>query len=127
MGEQLIAVVFSSQVKNQIGWDFLGIVETGRYRDYHGGSVDVGAPETRQFWHEVTRCQYEIRPGPSRLMRWGVWDAPAYDGLLAHGHDDLLISASLCAVLDRQEWPGTGESVVVEMPDPLAEIDAGQW
>ena len=43
-------------------------------------------------------------------MRWGVWETPACDGLIACGHEALLVSATLVAVLDGQEWPGTGES-----------------
>ena len=56
-----------------------------------------------------------------------MWETPAYDGLIAYGHDDLLISAALCAVLDEQEWPGTGPSAVVTQTDELDEIDAGEW
>ena len=48
------------------------------------------------------------------MMRWGVWETSACDGLVAHGHDDLLVRAALVAVLDKQEWPGTGESGIVE-------------
>jgi hypothetical protein len=44
------------------------------------------------------------------MMRWGVGEAPACDGLVIHGYDDLLVSATLVAVLDKREWPGTGES-----------------
>jgi hypothetical protein len=51
----------------------------------------------------------------------------AYDGLIAYGHDDLLISAALAAVLDRQDWPTTGASGVVARRDALEEIDAGAW
>jgi hypothetical protein len=60
-------------------------------------------------------------------LSWGVWDTPAYDGLIAHGHDDLLISAALCAVLDQQPWPTTGPSTVVHRPDELTEIDTSDW
>ena len=60
-------------------------------------------------------------------MKWGVWETPGYDGLIARGHDDLLISAALCSVLDKQEWPGTGESAVVWAGDVLEEIDRGAW
>ena len=44
------------------------------------------------------------------MMRWGAWETPAFDVLVAHGHGDLLLSATLVAILDRQEWPGTGKS-----------------
>ena len=60
-------------------------------------------------------------------MKWGVWETPAYDGLIARGHDDLIISAALTAILDKQDWPGTGESAVVEQRDVLEEIDQGEW
>jgi hypothetical protein len=123
LGERVIPVVFSEKVKSDLGWGFVGIVETGRYRDY----VADETQETRQFWHEVERCQYQIRPGASRSLKWGVWDTPAYDGVIAHGHDDLLISASLCALLDLQPWPTTGDSVVVQRPDVLDDIDSARW
>lgn len=123
LGDKVLPVVFSPKVKSDLGWDFIGIIETGRYRDY----VDDQAPDTRQFWHEVGACQYEIREGPGQAMKWGVWDTVAYDGLVAHGHDDTLISAALTAVLDKQDWPGTGVSATVKLPDLLDEIDAGEW
>jgi hypothetical protein len=119
----VISVVFSAKVKSDLGWNFLGIVETGRYRDY----IDDGKPDTRQFWHEVERCQYEIREGPGQGMKWGNWDTPAYDGLLAYGHDDLVMSAALTAILDQQDWPGTGPSAVIKRPDELEEIDGAEW
>ncbi len=123
LGETVVRFDFSSKTKSDLGWDFLAIVETGRYHDY----ADDQKPETRQFWYEVEHCQQNIRAGPGRLMSWGVWESPAYDGLIAHGHDDLLISAALTAVLDRQDWPGTGRSAVVETGDELEEIDKGGW
>ena len=60
-------------------------------------------------------------------MKWGVWEHPAYDGLIAHGHDDLIISAALCAVLDAQEWPGIAVGHAVQAPDVLSEIDKAGW
>ncbi len=123
LGDRLIPVTFSPKVKSELGWEFLAIVETGRYRDY----ANDGQADTRQFWYEVEACQYEVAESPSQRMKWGVWESPAYDGLIARGHDDLLVSAALTAILDKQPWPGTGESVVVAQPDPLDEIDRGGW
>jgi hypothetical protein len=122
-GGRVIPVVFSSKVKSDLGWNFVGIVETSRYRDY----ADDQQPDTRQFWYEVGACQYVIRDGPGKLMKWGVWDTPAYDGLIAYGHDDLLIAASLTSILDDQEWPGVGPSGTVERRDELEEIDQVEW
>jgi hypothetical protein len=122
-GGKVIPVVFSSKVKSDLGWNFLGIVETGRYRDY----FDDEQQDTRQFWYEVNNCQREVRPGPNRLLKWGVWDDVAYDGLIAYGHDDLIISAALTAILDQQDWPGSAEGASVEVGDVLEDIDDAEW
>jgi len=124
LGEKLVKVTFSESLKSQLGWDFVSVVETGRYRDY----VDDEQPDTRQFWYEVATCQYEVRQGQTQAIKWGVWESPAYDGLIAYGHDDLLISAALTAMLDKQTWPGTGQSAVVQTEDVLRKIDEeGEW
>ena len=128
LGEKVIPITFSPETKSEAGWNFLAIVETGRYQDYAPGvGADSGAPDTRQFWYEVEACQYQVREGPNKLLSWGVWDTPAYDGRIAHGHDDLLISAALCAILDQHQWPTTGPSTVVQRADPLTDIDAAPW
>lgn len=123
LGERVIPFQFSSRTKSDLGWDFLAIVETGRYRDY----IDDQEPETCQFWYEVSDCEREVGIGPTKNLKWGVWESPAYDGHIARGHDDLLISAALTAVLDRQDWPGTGPSAVVALPDVLQDIDEAEW
>jgi hypothetical protein len=45
-------------------------------------------------------CEFEVLPGPGKLMRWGVL-GPAV-------HDDMLISAALVSVLDGMEWQWRG-------------------
>jgi hypothetical protein len=120
---RVIPVLFSRKVKSDLGWNFLAIVETGRYRDY----ADDGAQDTAQFWYEVDACQREVRSGPNRLLRWGVWETPSYDGRIARGHDDLLMSAALTAILDGQDWPGSAKGATVETGDPLEAIDDAAW
>ncbi len=123
LGDKVIPVLFSPKVKSNLGWGFVGIVESGRYHDY----LDDQQPDTRQFWYEVKKCEYEVRAGPGNQIKWGVWETPGYDGLIAYGHDDLLISAALTSILDDQDWPTVGESFVVERRDELEEIDEGEW
>jgi hypothetical protein len=123
LGGRVIPVVFSTRVKSDLGWDFLAIVETGRYRDY----VDDGAADTQQFWYEVEHCEREVGIGDAKSVKWGVWEPPGYNGRIALGHDDLLLSAALTAVLDKQEWPGTGHSATVDQGDVLDEIDRAGW
>lgn len=99
--DRTIPFEFSSATKSDLGWDFLGVVETGRYKDF----AEDESIEYRQFWYEVEHCQKDIKGGPGHRIEWGVWEPPAYDGIIAHGHDDLLIATALVAVLDRQPQP----------------------
>jgi hypothetical protein len=89
---KVVPFVFSSQSKSQLGWDFLGLVESGRYKEY----VEDGESDTGLFWTQVEACGSQVASGPGKLLRWGVEDRAT--------HDDLLVSAALCAVLDRLDW-----------------------
>ena len=123
LGERVTPLVFTPKVKSDLGWGFVGICETGRYQDY----ADDQQPDTRQFWYEVEACQYEVREGPGQALKWGVWEATGYDGLVATGHDDLLIAASMTATIDQLEWTATGPSATVEHTDEIEEIDNAPW
>ena len=64
----------------------------------------------------------EINTGPGKLITWGVPDGtrdPATGELV---HDDLVISAALCAQLDEETW-GLAESEVVKAPDIFEEME----
>ncbi len=62
---RVIPVKFTQQVKSELAYGFLAIINTGRFRDC------VPAPETdRQY----AACEAEIIPGPRKIMRWGVPD-----------------------------------------------------
>lgn len=114
----VVPFTFSPKSKSDLGWQFLAVIGSGRFKDY----VDDGTAETRQFWYEVGACQYEVKEGPGKLLSWGVWESPRYDGLVARGHDDLLISAGMVAHLDGLVW-STGVSATIEPTDPLSEVD----
>ncbi len=100
-------VTIGARVKSDLGWGFLGICNSGRFQDY----ADDGAPETRQFWREVASCDYVVADGPNQYMRWGVAD-PAV-------HDDLLLSAALCALLDAEPPAPRAPTQLIEAPDVL--------
>jgi len=117
LGDKVIPFEFNTRTKSDLLWDFLGIIDSGRFKDY------VPADET--FWQQISSCEFEILEGPQKRVRWGVPDGTrdaATGGLV---HDDLLISAAMCAVLDDKEWSVSSFTFVIQGVDPLDELDKG--
>ncbi|MGI8404091.1 MAG: hypothetical protein ACR2OE_04885 [Thermomicrobiales bacterium] len=85
---QVIPFVFTSASKSKLGWDFLGLIDAGRFKEYMHDDDEV----TRLYHAQLRATTFEVMNGPGNVLRWSV---PARDG-----HDDLVISAALCAVLD---------------------------
>ncbi len=98
--------------KSDLGWDFLTVVETGRFKMFR----DDGSEDWRQFWTQVDECRYEVSEGEEKRMKWGVVDATV--------HDDRIISAALVAELDKVKWAIPQKSAVIEARDVLDEIDS---
>ncbi len=121
--DKVIPFVFSSSSKSRLGWDFLGVIESGRFKNYQS---QINTEEHRLqtlYYSQAEYCQYEVVPGPGNILRWGVPDSlrdPETGDLL---HDDLLLSAALCAELDNLDWALTGPAVIVPRVDPLNEMD----
>jgi hypothetical protein len=88
----VIPFVFSSASKSKLGYDFCGIVDGGRYKEY----APDGAADTAWFWRQVGAVEYRVRQGPTHVMSWGVPNPTV--------HDDLVMSAALVAVLDGLDW-----------------------
>jgi hypothetical protein len=105
-------VKFTQQVKSEIGWRFLSIIETGRFRDCAPtDAVDL----------QYARCISEILPGPAKTLRWGVPDgARGPDGLLVH--DDHLLADSLVSILDQLKWSLPSRTLIIQPKDPLDEM-----
>jgi hypothetical protein len=110
---RVIPVKFTQQEKSEIGWRFLSIIETGRFRDH------VHTDEVRlQYSH----CICEILPGPQKTLRWGVPDGTrGPDGELIH--DDFILADALTAKLDQLEWYLSTPALIVPGRDPLQDID----
>jgi hypothetical protein len=106
---RVIPVKFSQQVKSEIGWRYLAIIETGRARD-----LCLTDPVRLQY----DACQSEILPGPGKILRWGVPEGTrSTDGELIH--DDIILSDALIAILDRLEWSASTNLSASEGFDPL--------
>lgn len=113
---KVLPFIFSRKSKSDLGWQFLSVIETGRYHDYKRKDKLQA-----EFWLQCETTHMEIVPGPERRIRWSVPEGsrdPKTGELI---HDDLLISASLCAMLDENVW-GTSVSSVVDAYDPLDDL-----
>ncbi len=109
---RVIPVKFSRQVKSELGWKFLSIIDTGRFRDLAGNDLAR---------LQYTACRSEVLPGPGKLLRWGVPEgARGPDGQLIH--DDILLADSLVGILDSLEWHSHTELTSTEGFDPLVGI-----
>ncbi|HVN56507.1 MAG TPA: hypothetical protein VMT46_19425 [Anaerolineaceae bacterium] len=121
---KVIPFLFNGSTKSELGWDLLGIVETGRFKDWSSNNGKNGDDQLQEeFFHQLELCQMTIIPGPEHRMRWGVPDGtrdPATGELV---HDDLVLSAALVGVLDQQEWFLPGQTVILAGRDPLHSMD----
>ncbi len=119
--------IFSAKTKSRLGWGFLTVIDSGRFRDYATPDGD-GCRQSKlslAFFREAAFCQYHVQHGPEKLIRWGVPDGtrdPASGELV---HDDLLVSASLCALLDEENWTPHLPGLIIPGRDPMQEIDHG--
>ena len=133
---KVIPFIFNQASKSKLGWNFLAIVDAGRWKDFSAGSGLDGVQENLEnqvrlqeaFFRQLAFCQYELAEGPGKVIRWGVPDGrrdPATGEAL---HDDLVMSAALAGVLDEQKWGAAagGGTMIVRAKDPLMEMD-GNW
>jgi hypothetical protein len=123
---KVLPFLFSQSSKSRLGWEFLGVVDSGRFKDWAETPVGDGMRAALQalFFLQAQHCQYQVLPGPGKVLRWSVPDGfrnPKSGELL---HDDLLTSAALVAVLDGLEWAVSGPGWVLPRGDPLAEMDS---
>lgn len=113
--------IFTASTKSELGWKFLAMIDSGRFKDY---AVPPAARDAEQdsFVCQARLCQLEITAGPERRMKWSV-PASARDPHTGHpAHDDWIISAALCAVLDREAWNLAAPPLVIRRGDPLDEM-----
>lgn len=110
---KIIPVKFSQAVKSEIGYGFLAIINTGRFRDC------CPSPEVDK---QYTACVSEILVGPTKTMRWSVPDGTRdSDGLLVH--DDHVVTDAMTSILDRLQWMVTSPTLFVDVPDVLEAMD----
>jgi hypothetical protein len=111
LGERVTPFIFSASSKSALGWGYLALCQAGRFLDH----AEDGSPEQQQFWREVRAASYRLSAGPGQLMQWGVPEASI--------HDDLLISAAFCALLDAEAPSPHQTAQIVEAADVLTGVE----
>ena len=126
---RVLPVKFSASSKSDIGYRFLAIIETGRFRAFsqeneaivNSPPADPSRPSRNMVERQYMACRAEVLIGPQHTMRWGVPDGTRDE----HGeriHDDFVLADSLVAVLDRLEWSLHAPALIVPARDPLDEM-----
>jgi hypothetical protein len=138
---RVIPVKFNRQVKSELGWKFLSIIDTGRFRNcartatsgssaprlpHEGQTPTYGIlPAGDQVRLQYVSCLSEVLPGPGKNLRWGVPEgARGPDGQLIH--DDFLLADSLVGILDSLEWYSPNDLVIIPGFDPLSRCEGFQ-
>ena len=97
--------------KTKMAWDFLAMVDTGRWLEHKGNEIDVlksgfkpgkeryeilKEPELLQqmFYRELRACRIEPTGNPSNVS-WGVKDGTRDQATGRYLHDDLVMSAAM--------------------------------
>ncbi|MBK8421766.1 hypothetical protein [Candidatus Villigracilis saccharophilus] len=110
---RVLPVKFSQAVKSEIGYQFLAIINTGRFRDC-APSADVHK--------QYTACTSEILIGPAKTMRWRVPDGTRDEnGLLIH--DDYIMADALVSQLDKLQWMVSSPTLMTTPKDIFKSMD----
>jgi hypothetical protein len=122
---RLLRFKFTQSSKSDLGWKFLAIIESGRYKEHQplkeAQSASSDAQYQEEFFTQARACGMEILPGPGRLIRWSVPESARHPFTGQPLHDDWIFSAALCAALYNETW-GTAQSAVITPNDPLNDL-----
>ena len=114
---RVMPFVFSVSSKSSLGWNFLALIDSGRFKDYRDST-----PEKSCFLSEARACKYAISNGPEKRIQWSV-PAGTRDGQGQIVHDDWLMSAALCAALEEEPLVVSFPTQIISARDPLEEMD----
>lgn len=118
---RVISFVFNSATKSRLGWDFLSLIETGRYKEY-ALPTDSREPYQEEFFRQARLCTMDLSGGSDQRVKWGVPAGKSDPQTGKTVHDDWLLSSALAAVLDREPWSLHTPPLVIQRGDPLEEM-----
>jgi hypothetical protein len=104
---------FTASSKSELGYGFLAVINTGRFRDCAPSEI-----VNKQYQH----IQSEILPGPNKTLRWSVPEGTRDPDTGELIHDDHVIADSMVAELDKLDWAISTAPVIIHR-DLQSEID----
>jgi hypothetical protein len=113
----VIPFIFTARSKSDLGWSFLSLVETRRFQDHTSSDSDQGYIN---FWRQLPAVTHLLRP--DQTLSWGIPSGFLDPITRLPLHDDWVISASLCALLDKHASLSQGISCVIPGEDPLSNL-----
>lgn len=118
---------FNSASKSTLGWEFLAIVDSGRWQEPVFANLpgDEQPGYQNEFFAQLSACQYEVSNSTKRTMKWGVPESARHPITGEPLHDDWILSAALCGVLEKMDFRSAGTAFIVSGKDPLKEMDLG--
>jgi hypothetical protein len=116
---------FNAASKSRLGWDFLGVIDSGRWRE------PVFDPERQlqqarlqeEFFAQLSACSYKVGEGPEQRMHWGVLDGTRDLQTGKAVHDDWILSAALSAALENLDWQPGAPALIIPAADPLKDME----
>jgi hypothetical protein len=119
---RVIPFIFTSASKSKLGWDFLALIDSGRFQDFappHTAQSLMDQWDLQEvFFQQLLYTQYEVVPGPGKTLKWAVPNGSRDPNTGAYLHDDLVMSAALVTILDTLPWR-VGGSGLIQGRDPL--------
>jgi hypothetical protein len=112
-GLRVLPFEFTQKSKSDLGWSFISIIESGRFKEY--------SPMDEEMSLQLDYCSYEILDGPQKIMRWSVPEGTRDVKTGDLVHDDYILSAALVSLLDGEPW-GSGKSQIIQHKDILEEM-----
>lgn len=138
---KVIPVKFTSAVKSEIGYRFLAMVNTGRFKAREQSSATIAypgvdtlsdrawapgpmtdyssgrTPSQEEVEAQYRACQSEVLPGPGKTLRWGVPEGTRDpEGSLIH--DDYVLADALVTQLDTLDWSLHSPTLIID-PAPF--------
>lgn len=120
--DRFIEFIFTMESKSKMGWAWLGMVNTGRWKEYKDSD------ELQKIYFEQLKyCRYEVIPGPGQKIKYSVPDGTR-NNKGDYVHDDLIMSAAMSAVIEEKigsGWIQPADTLIVQAADPLEGMESG--